>query len=106
LSGQPLLGSFFCAERSQMNFVLTYSTFESLFGGNGKFLNDKPYVGLGLDWAKRYFDFFVLRYVTNGEINRKFDGHFPRGAAETWVKGKLLCNESVTDEESAWHHSG
>ena len=81
-----------------LEFVLTYSTFESLFGGNREFLSKKPYQDLDLMWSKPYFDFFVDRYVSNGATNSKFKRHFQNETDENWVKEKLLSKGSASTE--------
>lgn len=85
--------------RVLLSFVLTYSAFESIFGGNGDFLNKKPYIGLDLNWSKRYFDFFVKRYVANGTINGRISRHFQNNNDEQWVKERLLCSGAVPADE-------
>ena len=80
-------------------FVLTYSAFESLFGGSADFISEKPYIGLDLNWSKRHFDFFVKRYVTNESINSKFNRHFRNSHDEQWVKKRLLCSGALPADE-------
>lgn len=90
----------FSAEFSHtlLEFVLTFSVFESIFDDNKKFLAKKPYKQIEPGWTKPFFDFFVKRYVTDGSMDPKFASLFQdQRDDEQWVREKLL-NPGTTSE--------
>jgi hypothetical protein len=82
-------------------FVLTFSTFESIYDYNRK-TNDhlkKLCKASEQTWTKPYFDFFVKRYVSDGNTNSKFREHFQTTNDEEFVKKHLLNALSATCED-------
>lgn len=86
-----------------LRFFMTFSNFEAMFGEQRELLQGSPFNNIDYSFAATAFNFFVKRYITDGNMNSKYTvalwrGNYMNDAVSQEVE-PILKNENASGKD-------